>query len=158
MVQSFLTPIVLTRNSNESEIGRQEIEIANEPDDELFRNRCRRKIDELKKINEDIQQFIDYVQKYEINSTPVGKKKKPCKSLTRARGFCILLMQDSGFLPGSLEKTELMRKTGELFPGQSKQKMYQLLKIDPRLTLADKEKHPEDYAYGLTLFNQKTDK
>lgn len=157
LTSSVISILVSARNGSQAKIGQLEISIAEEPNDEPAKDRWRRDISRLRQRIEYTQQLIDHINKFEVNGQPV-RYKKSYKSLLRARGFCILMMQDKGYLPKHLEKTELMLKTGEIFPDQSKQKMYLQLKIDPCLTLADKVKYPADYEYGLTLFKLKTGK
>lgn len=156
MINGYMNLYRTTISDNNAKIRKLEADIADEPADQLFKDRCGRNIKTLIDRNEKIKDFIDYVIKYEIDGVPVRKIKKSYKSLTRARGFCLLLLQKNEIIPKDLTKAELMKLSKEYFPEQSDQKMYILLLGKNYLTLDQAQKYQLDYDHGLTLFSLKT--
>lgn len=86
------------------------------------------------------------------------RQEKPCPSIKRARGFCLLkLLKDENSTPSQLGQTRLKELSLKYFPDQSPQTMYNLL-IRDGLTLEQAEKHKPDYEYSLILFKEITGK
>jgi hypothetical protein len=160
MIKGYMNLYRMTIGENNIKIRKLETDIADEPTDQLFKDRCGRKIQSLIDQNEQIQNFIDYVMKYEIDGVPVRKIKKPYDSFKRARGFCLLLLlKKNETTPEQLGMTKLKKFSKKWFPEQSDQTMYKLLlQQEDKLTLDQAQKYQLDYDYGLMLFNLKTSK
>jgi hypothetical protein len=75
--------------------------------------------------------------------------------MTRARAFCILLLQDAGREAKHIEKKELMLIVKKYFPEQSGKTIYDLIKINGfDLTAKTNPKFKLDFEHGSKLFNE----
>lgn len=165
LATSVLTLLRSSINSNNAKIGKLELDITEEPADQLFKDRCRREIERLKERVEDTQKFFEHVKAFEIEGKPV-KDKKPYMSLNRAIGFCILLMERDGYIQKDLPKAQLKAEVTKHFPTTSAHNIYVLLRANGlednethkkcNLTLDHARKFSSDYEYGLTLLSRKT--
>lgn len=81
------------------------------------------------------------------------KKEKPCKSFTRARAFCILIMQEKKKLP-ALSKNELITTVKKYFPEQSGKTVYNCISIEGLSLLSGEGQYKIDYDYGLILYKE----
>jgi uncharacterized protein YbcV (DUF1398 family) len=127
-------------------------------------------IEDLKKEH---HSTFENLEKLNNDIEAPGKKKKPCKSLMRARAFCILLLQEAGMEAKYAQKKELKKIVKKRFPEQSGQPIYEeiklrgldlnneisqkkIIKYFPSLTgkhIKYTDYYKDDYEYGLVLFN-----
>jgi hypothetical protein len=105
---------------------------------------------ELKKY----RKYVEF-EKLDSDVEAPGKEKKPCSSVTRARAFCVLLLQDAGMEPRNVGQNELIKISKKYFPKDSGKTVYDWITLKG-LNLANKNvpKFKLDYEFGLKLFNE----
>jgi len=92
---------------------------------------------------------------------PEARKEKECKSIVRARAFCVALIQLSGkrnfYRGASLRKTEIIDFVKSTWPGQSGKTVYDellcILGNPQKINNTYMEDNLIDYEYGERLFN-----
>lgn len=83
------------------------------------------------------------------------KLNKPCPSETRARAFCILLLQNIGQEPQGVGQTELINISKKYFPKNSGRTVYNwIVRKSLSLKKGCISLYQADYEYGLSLFNK----